>query len=177
MIRPMERPRSSSPRFAAWLLFGVAAVVVALDQGTKAIVVSNLRDGDSRRAIGSVLSWTLQRNPGSAFGLFRHLPVLFTVLAAVIAIAIVASAPRVRDRLTAAGLGFVLGGALGNLVDRVARAPGGFRGKVVDFIDFHWWPVFNLADSAVVIGAVLLLIASYRSERRARSDRERTAAA
>ena len=173
----MERPRSSSPRFVASILFGVAAVVVALDQGTKALVVSKLRDGESRRALGGVLSWTLQRNPGSAFGLFRHLPVLFTVLAAVIAIAIVASAPRVRDRFTAIALGLVLGGALGNLIDRVARAPGGFRGKVVDFVDLHWWPVFNLADSAVVIGAVLLMISSYRSERRARSDRERATAA
>jgi signal peptidase II len=173
MIRSMDRP--SSPRRTAFLLFDVAAAVVVVDQVTKALVVSNLREGESRRVIGSVLSWTLQRNPGSAFGLFRHFPVVFTVLAALIALAIVVRGPRARDRLTAAALGLVLGGAVGNLVDRIARPPGVFRGRVIDFIDFHWWPVFNLADSAVVIGAALLLIASYRTERRTKA-RERAAA-
>jgi signal peptidase II len=173
MIRWMDR--SSSPRRIAFMLFGVAAVVVGIDQLTKALVVSNLGEGESRHVIGGVLSWTLQRNPGSAFGLFRHFPVVFTVLAALIALAIVVRGPRARDRLTAVALGLVLGGAVGNLVDRIARPPGVFRGRVIDFIDFHWWPVFNLADSAVVIGAALLLIASYRSERREKA-RERAAA-
>ncbi|HLW17165.1 MAG TPA: signal peptidase II [Actinomycetota bacterium] len=164
--------RSSSPRHIAVLLFGVAVVVVGIDQLTKALIVSNIGEDQSRRVIGGVLSWTLQRNPGSAFGLFRHFPVVFTVLAALIALAIVVRGPRARDRLTAVALGLVLGGAVGNLVDRIARPPGVFRGRVIDFIDFHWWPVFNLADSAVVIGAGLLLIASYRTERRAKaSDR------
>ena len=130
---------------------------------------------ESRRVIGGVLAWTLQRNPGSAFGLFRHFPVVFTILAALIAFVIIVRAPRVHDRLTGVALGLVLGGALGNLVDRIARPPGVFRGRVIDFIDFHWWPVFNVADSAVVIGALLLLIASYRAERRAK-ERERAPA-
>ncbi len=173
MIRSMDG--SSRPRRVAFLLFGAAAVVVAVDQLTKALVVSNLREGEPRRVIDGVLSWSLQRNPGSAFGLFRHVPVLFTILAALIAVAIVVRAPRVRDRLTGVALGLVLGGAVGNLVDRVARPPGLFRGHVIDFIDFHWWPVFNLADSAVVIGAALLLISSYRAERRGKA-RERAAA-
>jgi signal peptidase II len=172
MIRSMDPSR---PRRAAVVLFVVAALVVTIDQVTKALVVSDLREGESRRVIGGALSWTLQRNPGSAFGLFRHLPVLFTVLAGLIAVAIVVRAPRVHDRLTGVALGFVLGGALGNLVDRIARPPGAFRGRVIDFIDLHWWPVFNVADSAVVIGAVLLLISSYRAERRAKA-RERAAA-
>jgi signal peptidase II len=163
MIRPVETTR----RRVTVLLFGAAALVVAVDQVTKALIVgSYLREGESRRVIGGVLSWTYQRNPGSAFGLFQHIPVLFTILAAAIAIVIVVRAPRVHDRLTAFALGLVLGGALGNLVDRIGRPPGVFRGRVIDFIDFHWWPVFNLADSAVVIGAALLLIASFRSERR-----------
>ena len=174
MIRAME-PSSSRPRRVAVLLFSVAVAVVAIDQVTKALVVANYNEGDSHRVIGTMLSWTLQRNPGSAFGLFRHLPVLFTVLAALIALVIIVRAPRVGDRLTGVALGLVLGGALGNLVDRVARAPGALRGKVIDFIDFHWWPVFNLADSAVVVGAALLIIASYRTERRTKS-RERAGA-
>jgi signal peptidase II len=156
-------------------LFAVAAIVVVVDQVTKAIVVSQLREGESVRALGGVLSWTLQRNPGSAFGLFRHFPVLFTILAFAIAVVIVVRAPRVRDMLTGIALGLVLGGAVGNLVDRIARPPGVFRGRVIDFIDLHWWPVFNAADSAVVIGALLLLVASYRSERRMK-QRERASA-
>jgi signal peptidase II len=167
MIRSVE----TTSRRVALSLFVTAAVVVAVDQLTKALIVgSYLREGESRRIIGDVLSWTYQRNPGSAFGLFQHIPVLFTILAAVIALVIVVRAPRVHDRLTGFALGLVLGGAIGNLVDRIARQPGVFRGRVVDFIDFHWWPVFNLADSAVVIGAVLLLIASFRNERRAKVD-------
>jgi len=164
MIRPVESTGRS--RRVAVLLFITAAVIVAVDQVTKAIVVSHLREGESRRVVGSVLSWTYQRNPGSAFGLFRHVPVLFTVLAAVIAVVIIVRSPQVRDKLVAFALGLVLGGALGNLVDRIARPPGVFRGRVIDFVDLHWWPVFNVADSAVVIGAVLLLIASFRNERR-----------
>jgi signal peptidase II len=166
MIRPVES--TDRPRRVAALLFVSAAMIVAIDQLTKALVVSHLREGGSRRVIGGVLSWTYQRNPGSAFGLFQHIPVLFTILAAVIAVVIVVRARRVHDRLAAFALGLVLGGAVGNLVDRIARPPGVFRGRVIDFIDFHWWPVFNVADSAVVIGAVLLLIASFRSDRRAK---------
>jgi signal peptidase II len=166
MIRPVESTGRS--RRVAVFLFVTAVVIVAIDQATKALVVSHLREGDSRRVIGGVLSWTFQRNPGSAFGLFQHIPVLFTVLAAVIAVVIVVRAPRVHDRLAAFALGLVLGGAIGNLVDRIVRPPGVFRGRVIDFIDFHWWPVFNVADSAVVIGALLLLIASFRNDRRAK---------
>ena len=165
MIRSMDS--SSSPRRIAFLLFGVAAVIVGIDQLTKALVVSNIGEGESRHVIGGVLSWTYQRNPGSAFGLFQHIPVLFTILASMIAVVIVVRAPRVHDRLAGFALGLVLGGAIGNLVDRIVRPPGVFRGRVVDFIDFHWWPVFNIADSAVVIGALLLLIASVRNDRRA----------
>ncbi|MGZ4144857.1 MAG: signal peptidase II [Actinomycetota bacterium] len=159
------------------LLFVIAAVVIVVDQFTKALVASKLADGESRRVLGGVLSWTLQRNPGSAFGLFQHFPVLFTALAAVIALAIIVLANRVQDRFVAVALGLVLGGALGNLVDRVVRPPGIFRGRVVDFIDFHVWPVFNVADSAVVVGAILLFIASYVSERRAAQRRQREHAA
>jgi signal peptidase II len=172
MIPPVQPAQG---RRVAAIVFVTAAVIVAVDQVTKALVVSSLREGESRRVIGGVVSWTLQRNPGSAFGLFRHFPVVFTILAALIALLIVVRAPRVQDRLTAVALCLVLGGAVGNLVDRIARPPGVFRGRVIDFIDFHWWPVFNLADSAVVIGAVLLLISSYRAERRAKA-RERAAA-
>ncbi len=140
-----------------------AIVVVALDQITKAIAVAALDDGRSVRAIDGIMHWTLQRNPGAAFGIFRRAPALFTVLAIVIATAIVIAAPRVRDRLNGVALGLILGGALGNLGDRLFRPPGPFRGRVIDFIDFRVWPSFNLADAAVVIGAALLALASLRA--------------
>jgi len=145
------------------LLAVTAFVVVALDQITKAVALAALDDGESVRAIDGVLHWTLQRNPGAAFGIFRRAPVLFTVLAIVIAAAIVVAAPRVHDRLNGAALGLVLGGALGNLGDRLFRPPGPFRGRVVDFIDLRVWPTFNVADVAVVVGAVLLALASLRA--------------
>jgi signal peptidase II len=157
-----------SPR--RWL-FVTALVAFVADQVTKIVAVAAMRDGESIRVIGGALRWTLERNPGAAFGIFRRAPVLFTIMAIAISIAIVAASGRTTDRLTAVGLGLVLGGALGNLADRLMRAPGPFRGHVIDFIDFRVWPTFNLADSAVVIGAVLLAIASFRSERaRPRSE-------
>ncbi|HJR19220.1 MAG TPA: signal peptidase II, partial [Actinomycetota bacterium] len=82
---------------------------------------------------------------------------------------IVVIAPRTKDMLNAVALGLVLGGALGNLTDRLFRPPGPFRGRVIDFIDFRVWPTFNLADVAVVVGAGLLAIASFRADREAKS--------
>lgn len=165
--RRAAREAAAAPGRAG-LLLGVAAVVLVLDQATKALAVARLEAGESLRALDGVVYWTLQRNPGSAFGLFRRLPVAFTVLAFAISIAILAGARRIRDRGNALAFGFVLGGAVGNLVDRLARAPGPFRGRVVDFIDLRVWPVFNLADSGIVVGAALLVIVSWRQDRRAK---------
>ena len=151
----------SPPR---WLAV-TAVTVVAVDQITKAVALAALDDGESIHAIDGVMHWTLQRNPGAAFGIFQRAPALFTVLAIVIATAIVVAAPRVHDRLNGVALGLVLGGALGNLGDRLFRPPGPFRGRVIDFIDFRVWPTFNLADAAVVVGAALLAIASLRAGR------------
>jgi len=147
------------------LVFLTAAIVVLADQITKAIALSSLRDGSSVRVIDGLLHWTLQRNPGAAFGVFRRAPAVFTILAVAISIVIVFTARGSRDRLQALALGLVLGGALGNLADRLFRPPGPFRGRVIDFIDFRVWPTFNLADSAVVIGAILLAAHSIRSDR------------
>lgn len=151
------------------VLASTAAVAVAADQTTKAIALTTLEDGRTAPVIDGVLHWTLQRNPGAAFGLFQRAPVLFTVLAIAIVVFIVVIAPRTKDMLNAVALGLVLGGALGNLTDRLFRPPGPFRGRVIDFIDFRVWPTFNLADVAVVVGAGLLAIASFRADREAKS--------
>lgn len=106
--------------------------------------------------------WTLQRNPGAAFSFLTRAPWLFTALAIGIVVVILARLRSVPPGLTAVAVGLVFGGALGNLGDRLFRAPGPFRGHVVDFIDLRWWPVFNVADSCIVVGALLLIFASSR---------------
>lgn len=120
--------------------------------------------------IDGVLHFTLQRNPGAAFSLFTRFPIVFTVLAAAISIGIVAYRNRVPDRIHGFALGLVLAGATGNLADRIARPPALFRGHVIDWIDFRVWPVFNIADSCIVVGAALLVLASWRHDRRAKES-------
>jgi signal peptidase II len=143
-------------------LFSTAAAAVAADQITKVLAVARLDEGEGVRVIDGALRFTLERNPGAAFSLFRDVPQLFTVLAFAVAIVIVVLAPRVQRVPTAIALGLVLGGAVGNLIDRLARSPGPFRGEVVDFIKLPRWPAFNLADAAVVVGAVVIALDSLR---------------
>ena len=102
------------------------------------------------------------RNPGAAFGIAQGLTVAFTVVAAVVVVVILRLSRRLRSTAWAVALGLVLGGAVGNLVDRVFRAPAPGRGHVVDFLELPHWPVFNLADSAIVAAAVLMVLLSAR---------------
>ena len=143
-------------------LFSTAALAVAADQITKVLAVARLDEGKPVRVIDGAVRFKLERNPGAAFSLFQDLPQLFTVLAFAVSIVIIALASRVRRLPTAIALGLVLGGAIGNLIDRLARSPGPFRGEVVDFIKLPHWPTFNVADIVVVAGAVLIALDSLR---------------
>ena len=105
--------------------------------------------------IPGVLTLRFTTNSGGAFSIGQSAPWFFVGVSAVVAVIILATAFRHTSLLVGVSLGLVLGGALGNLTDRAIRAPG-MRGRVVDFIDFHVWPVFNLADTAIVVGAILL---------------------
>lgn len=154
---------SPASRRSTVLLLWIAATTIALDQATKAIALARLEEGESVPAIDGVLHWSLSRNPGAAFGLFRRLPVLFTVLAFGVTAVILWLAPRMRGRWNGVTYGLVLGGAVGNLVDRLARAPGPFRGHVIDFVDFRVWPTFNVADAAITVGAIMAAVAAFRS--------------
>lgn len=145
------------------LLVGTAAMVLLLDVVTKVVVVATLEGGSPVRLLGGGLYLVLYRNPGAAFSLATGMTWLLTLVAVVVAVAIVRLAPRLRSAGWAVGLGLVLGGALGNLVDRFFRSPGPLRGHVVDFLsllvpDGSVWPVFNLADSAIVSGGALLVV-------------------
>jgi signal peptidase II len=130
-----------------------------LDRLSKVWVEQALAGRPPMRVIPGVLSLSYTTNSGGAFGFGRSAPWLFAGATIVVgAVIVVVSTRRMRPS-TAVGLGLILGGALGNLTDRVVNGPG-FGGAVTDFIDFHVWPVFNLADTAIVIGAVLLAVTS-----------------
>jgi signal peptidase II len=137
----------------------VAAVVIAIDQLTKAWAVHTLATRDID------LLWTLRlhlaRNRGAAFSLGFGSGGVIAILAIVVVGALIAVGRRLDTRIGVVSLGLVLGGALGNLVDRAFRDGSGFLGgAVIDFIDLQWWPVFNVADMAVTIGGVLLVLSS-----------------
>jgi signal peptidase II len=142
---------------------GAAALVVAADQLTKHWALQALADGPID-LVGS-LRLKLAFNDGAAFSLGGGggRTGLIAVVGLVVAALIVRMGLRAERRLWAIGLGVVLGGALGNLVDRAFRAGDGvLGGRVVDFVDLQWWPVFNVADSALWVGIGLLLVSSWR---------------
>jgi signal peptidase II len=148
-------------RRAVRALYVATAVAYALDRVTK-VVAERALPGDPVTLIPGALTLRFTTNSGGAFSLFQDFPWFFAAVSIVVSVAIVVTSTRHDDRVVAAALGLILGGALGNLTDRIARGPG-LSGDVVDFIDLHVWPVFNLADAAIVIGALLL---AFRSGRR-----------
>jgi signal peptidase II len=145
------------------VLATVAVLVLALDLASKLAVVANLEGRPPIEVAGGLLTLRVIRNPGAAFGVGVGATVVFSLVAIGVAVVIVRLAPRLRSRAWAAALGLILGGALGNLVDRVFRGPGPLRGHVVDFLDLAYFPwIFNLADSAIVCGGVVMVLASVR---------------
>jgi signal peptidase II len=134
-----------------------------IDRVTKALAESRLQGNPPIELIPGVLQLRFTTNPGGAFGLFGNLSILFVLFSVVVIGVVVLASRRLPGRAAAVGLGLVLGGAVGNLTDRLVRGEG-LQGEVVDFIDFHVWPVFNVADSAIVLGAVLLLVLGLRRE-------------
>ena len=142
------------------LLLAVAAVVLTLDLVTKVLAVRLLAPGQPVSIIGDTVTWTLVRNSGAAFSMATGYTWLLTLVASGVVVGIVWMGRRLVSPWWALGLGMILGGALGNLMDRFFRSPGPLRGHVVDFLSIGWWPVFNVADAAVVIGAILLVLLS-----------------
>lgn len=139
------------------LLLVVAALVLGLDVLTKTLAVKLLVPGQPVEIIGDTITWTLVRNSGAAFSMATGYTWVLTLIATGVVVGIIWMGRRLVSVWWALGLGMILGGALGNLMDRFFRSPGPLRGHVVDFLSVGWWPVFNLADSAVVCGAVLLV--------------------
>ena len=159
--RAHSEPGSPPSTRRPLLILGLVVGVVLLDQITKAWVVASLADGPLS-IIGDRVELRLSRNPGGAFSILTGFTPLLAVLAAIVAIVLVRVAQRAKDPVMVVALSLVLGGALGNLTDRVFRAPGFLRGEVVDFVRVGAFPSFNVADSAVTLGAVLLLLWGWR---------------
>jgi signal peptidase II len=147
------------------LLLAVAVVVVVLDVVSKHLAVDRLSDRGPVEVIDGLLHLRLVRNSGAAFGFASGLTVVLSLVAAAVVVVILRAATTLRSAWYALALGLVLGGALGNLLDRTFRAPGLFRGRVVDFLELPHWPVFNLADSSIVTGGVLMVLLSVRGVR------------
>ncbi len=165
-IRVSDGVSEARPRRVSLFVL-IAVVVVILDTVSKAIVVAELGNRAPVRLLGGALYLLETRNAGAAFSVGTGATIVLTLVALVVIAVIMRAARRMRSIGWAIALGLILGGALGNLSDRLFRAPGFGRGHVVDWIslfadDGHIWPVFNLADSAIVGGAVLAALLGLR---------------
>lgn len=146
-------------------LLATAGVVLIADQVTKSLALANLER--PKDLIEGWLSLRLTYNSGGAFGLLQGLPGFFAIATLVAAVLILVWVRHLEDHGWTIPLGLVLGGGLGNVTDRLFRDTGG---RVVDFIDFHFWPVFNVADMCIVAGVILVLFFGSRSTAEAPHD-------
>ena len=156
----MPRP---ALRLAA--LYGTAVLVVGVDQLVKHVVVRELAGRPPVRLIGDFLQFRYATNSGGAFSLLTGAPVFFALMAIAVIGGILYASRRARGLPVALALGLLLGGAVGNLLDRLLRADQPLRGEVVDFVKVGPWPVFNLADSCIVVGGILLALLLGQRER------------
>jgi len=151
--------RSATRRL--WLL--IAFIVVA-DQATKHWALNRLSNARTIDLIGS-LRFNLAFNKGMAFSQATGAGPIIGALAFVVIIVIVLWLRRNAQGLAGVAAGLIVGGATGNLIDRLLRGDAWLRGAVVDFIDLQWWPIFNIADAAISTGAVLMIVASVRASK------------
>jgi signal peptidase II len=128
-------------------------------------VVATLSHHPPVRLLGGLLTLLVARNSGAAFSFGTSLTIVFTAIAAGVIVFILRTSRRLRSAPWAVTLGLLLGGATGNLTDRLLRSPGVFRGEVVDWIQIPHWPVFNVADSAIVCGGALAVLLAARGTR------------
>jgi signal peptidase II len=144
------------------LVLAVAALAWVADAVTKILAVEHLTDRGPVELVPNVLHLTLTRNSGAAFSIGTGLTAVLTAIACVVVVVVLRLLVKVSSTGWALALGLLLGGALGNLTDRLFRGPAPFRGHVVDFLELPHWPVFNLADCCIVAAAVLIGLLSLR---------------
>ncbi|SNC60879.1 signal peptidase II [Kytococcus aerolatus] len=155
---PPARPR----RGHLGLVAGIVALWAVLDQVTKEWALRELERGQPVELLGDLLQLRLVFNPGAAFSLGTGITPVITAFAAIVLVALLWFSRQLVSSTWAVALGLVGGGALGNLVDRLLRAPGVARGHVVDFLELPNWPVFNVADIGVTCGAALVVLLALR---------------
>jgi signal peptidase II len=158
-----EVPRPTAVRNRLAILFVTAAVVYAIDVVTKIIAVAQLEDRRPIEILGTFFQLDFTRNPGAAFSLGVGMTVVFSCITIGVIIAILRTAKRLGSIAWALVFGLVLGGALGNLTDRVFRDPGFLRGHVIDFLHLTHWPIFNVADMAFTFAGVLVVVLILRN--------------
>ena len=136
------------------LIFSVSLIMIFLDQSAKFLIRKNFQLGQSVPIIKNIFYLTYITNTGSAFGLFKNFNLIFILFSIIVAAAIFYCIKKIREneKTLQFAVGLLLGGTIGNLIDRI------IYGKVTDFIDFRIWPVFNVADSAVTISVIILVI-------------------
>ena len=144
-------------------LYTIAWAVWLLDFATKSWALNSLDSRNPVKLIGNFLQLTLIKNSGAAFSLAQGATIVFTIFAIVVVAAIAYYSTKITSFGWSIVLGLALGGILGNLTDRIFRAPGFFTGHVIDWIQLPNWPVFNLADSAIVVAASIAVILSIRN--------------
>ena len=143
----------------------VAVLVWTVDQVTKWLAVEHLTERGRVELVGDLLGLHLTRNPGAAFSFGTGFTEVFTVLAVCACAVVLYLSPRLGSKVWAVGFGFLLAGVAGNLTDRIFRAPGMFRGHVVDFLELPNWPIFNVADMSLDVAVALILIQGLRGVR------------
>ena len=144
-------------------LYAIAWAIWLFDLATKIWALSALDPRNPVKLIGNFLQLTLLRNSGAAFSFAQSATAIFTIFAVVVIAVIAYFAPKITSKGWSIVLGLALGGILGNLTDRIFRSPGFFTGHVIDWIQLPHWPVFNLADSAIVVAAAIAVILSIRN--------------
>ncbi len=168
-----------------WLFFLTALIALAADLVSKVVVVATIEPADPGvRLLGGALYLVHARNSGAAFSLAAGATVVLTAISVVVIAVVIRTTRKLTSSRWAVALGLVLGGAMGNLVDRLFRAPSPGKGHVVDWIsvlanDGHVWPIFNLADSAIMTGGALAVLLSLRgvefgSDRNPRAENRRS---
>lgn len=158
--RPTAQHRRSRVPYV--VLIGLTIAVYVLDQASKLWAVATLTGAPPRQLLGDFLRLELIRNSGAAFSLGTGNTWLLTLLAVAVLVVIIRSSRRLGSLGWACAFGLILGGALGNLTDRLTREPGFGRGRVVDFLDYNGWFIGNVADIAIVAAAALIVVLSVR---------------
>jgi len=143
-------------------LFATAWTIWLFDFATKVWALNSL-SSEPRKIVGDFLQFTLVHNSGAAFNFATGFAIAFSLLALAVVIAVIYFAPKITSRGWQISIGLLLGGVLGNLTDRIFREPSFLNGHVIDWIQIPHWPVFNIADSAICIAAVISFALSLRN--------------